>query len=50
MNGEHGPIVTTLLVHYQDSQKCEHIGEAIFDIPFIIQSHAANMKKILGAL
>ena len=28
----------------------EHIGEAIFDIPFMIQSHAESMKKILGAL
>ena len=25
-------------------------GEAIFDTPFIIQSRAENMKKILGAL
>ena len=25
-------------------------GEAIFDIPFMIQSHAESMKKILGAL
>jgi hypothetical protein len=24
-------------------------GEAIFDIPFMIQSHAESMKKILGA-
>ena len=31
-------------------EKCEHIGEAIFDIPFMIQSHAESMKKILGAL
>ena len=26
------------------------VGEAIFDIPFMIQSHAESMKKILGAL
>ena len=28
----------------------EHIGEAIFDVPFMIQSHAKSMRKILGAL
>ena len=28
----------------------EHKGEAIFDIPFMIQSHAESMKKILGAI
>ena len=32
------------------SEKLVHIGEAIFDIPFMIQSHAENIKKILGAL
>ena len=31
-------------------EKLEHKGEAIFDIPFMIQSHAESMKKILGAL
>ena len=31
-------------------EKCEHIGEAMFDIPFMIQSHAESMKKILGAI
>ena len=31
-------------------QKLEHIGEAIFDIPFMVQSHAESIKKILGAL
>ena len=31
-------------------KKLEHVGEAIFDVPFIIQSHAESMKKILGAL
>ena len=31
-------------------EKCEQIGEAIFDIPFMIQSQAESMKKILGAL
>ena len=31
-------------------EKCEGIGEAIFDIPFMIQNHAESMKKILGAL
>ena len=25
-------------------------GEASFDIPFLIQSHAESMKKIMGAL
>jgi hypothetical protein len=25
-------------------------GEASFDTPFIIQSHAESMKKIVGAL
>ena len=30
--------------------KCEHIGKANFDIPFMIQSHAESMKEILGAL
>ena len=28
----------------------EHIGEAIFDIPFIIQSHGDSMKKILDSM
>ena len=32
------------------SEICEHIGKVIFDIPFMIQSHAESMKKILGAL
>ena len=31
-------------------EKCEHIGKAIFDITFMIQSHAESMKKIIGAL
>ncbi len=31
-------------------EKLEHIGKVIFDIPFMIQSHAESMKKILGAL
>ena len=31
-------------------EKLEHKGKAIFDIPFIIRSHAKSMKKILGAL
>ena len=31
-------------------EKLEHLGEAIFDIPFMIQSHAESMKKILRAL
>ena len=31
-------------------KKLEHIGEAIFDIPFLIQSHAERMKKIMGAI
>ena len=31
-------------------EKLEHIGKAIFGIPFMIQSHAESMKKILGAL
>ena len=31
-------------------EKLEHIGEAIFDIPFMIQIHGESMKKILGAL
>ena len=31
-------------------EKLEGKGEAIFDAPFIIQSHVENMKKILGAL
>jgi hypothetical protein len=38
--------------HHLDRQKkvkkCEHIGKAIFDIPFMIQSHAESVKKILG--
>ena len=40
--------------HHLDRQKkwkkLEHEGEANFDIPFMIQSHAESMKKILGAL
>ena len=31
-------------------EKLEHIGKVIFDIPFMIQSHAKSMKKILGAV
>jgi hypothetical protein len=31
-------------------EKLEHIGKVIFDIPFMTQSHAASMKKILGAV
>ena len=31
-------------------EKFEHIGEAIFVIPFMRQSHAETLKKILGAL
>ena len=31
-------------------EKYEHIGEAIFDIPYMIQGHAESMEKILGAL
>ena len=31
-------------------EKLEHMGEAIFDIPFIIQSHAESIKKIMEAL
>ena len=31
-------------------EKLEHIGEAIFDILFMIQSHDESMKKILEAL
>ena len=27
----------------------EHIGKVIFDIPFMIQSHAESMKKIMEA-
>ena len=30
-------------------EKLEHIGEAIFDIPFMIQSHTESVRKILGA-
>ena len=32
------------------SEISEGIGEAIFDIPFMIQGHAESIKKILGAL
>ena len=31
-------------------EKLELKGKAIFDIPFMIQSHAENMKKIMEAL
>ena len=31
-------------------EKLKNIGKVIFDIPFMIQSHAESMKKILGAL
>ena len=31
-------------------EKMKHIGEAIFDILFMIQSHAESMKKILGTI
>ena len=31
-------------------KKLEHIGKVIFDIPFMTQSHAESMKKILGAV
>jgi hypothetical protein len=33
-----------------NEKKMEHKGKAIFDIPFMIQSLAESMKKILGAL
>ena len=42
--GEH----TTLAVRNK-LEKFEHIGKVIFDIPFMIQSHAESIKKILGA-
>ena len=31
-------------------KKLKHKGEAIFDTPFMIQSHAESTKKIVGAL
>jgi hypothetical protein len=31
-------------------EKFEGKGETIFDTPFMIQSHAENMKKIVGVL
>ena len=31
-------------------EKLEHKDKAIFDIPFMIQSHAESMKKIQGAI
>ena len=31
-------------------KKLEHIGKAIFDILFMMQSHAESMRKIPGAL
>ena len=31
-------------------ENLEQIGEAIFDIPFMIQSHDESMKKFLGTL
>ena len=31
-------------------EKLKHIGKAIFEIPFMTQSHAESMKKILGAV
>ena len=31
-------------------EKLEHKGKVIFDISFMIQSHAESMNKMLGAL
>ena len=31
-------------------EKLDHIGEAVFDIPFTMQSLVESMKNILGAL
>ena len=43
-----------LQTHHLDCQKlARKIGgqyEAIFDTPFIIQSHAVSVKKIVGAV
>ena len=47
-------LVLSIKSHYIDRpnkwEKCEHIDEAIFDIPYMIQSHAESLNKILGAL
>ena len=36
--------------HRNKWEKLEYIAKVICDIPFMIQSHAESMKKILGAL
>ena len=33
-----------------NEKKLEHVGKAIFEVPFMIQSYAESMKKIMGAL
>ena len=45
-------ILTTLPRPSEISEKnwSTQVGKVIFDIPFMIQSHAESMKKILGAL
>ena len=40
---------TTLIVRNK-WEKCEHTGKAIFDVPFMLQTHAESMKKILGPI
>ena len=40
---------TTYTIRNKD-EKMEGKGEASFDTPFMIQSHAESMKKIVGAL
>ena len=43
-------IVFTLPSLSEISEKLEHVGKVIFDIPSMIQSYAENMKKFLRAI
>ena len=42
--------VTPLRMSEISEKKLEHKEKAIFDSPFMIQSHAESMMKIMGAL
>ena len=42
--------VHTILSIRNKQYKFEHIGKVIFDIPFMIESHAESKNKIMGAL
>ena len=47
--GKFGPIHTTKTIRNKH-EKLDGKGEGIFVTPFMIQSHAESLKKIVGAL